>query len=244
MLRIGRNEGEAAGRGTWRQPASADRRVGVSLGTQDAGRIARAPGRVATIPWNASQIFAGALALQLFHQLEHVVQVAQAKVFGIKPAHGILGSLVDLEWVHFVYNNGLYILLFVATVVVLRDHRIRPPVGWLWLGATLAVQTYHVFEHVVKIAQHITTGADPAPGILGFVIDLVWLHFSINLAVTICMIGAFFGLGMYRELRPSVSGADGAGAARVAIFTPKVIGIAVAVVAVGVALGLILAPAR
>lgn len=216
----------------------------MSLGTQDAGSLARAPGRVATMPWSASRIFAAALALQLFHQLEHVVQVAQAKVFGIKPAHGILGSFVDLEWVHFVYNNGLYILLIVATVVVLRDSRIRPPVGWLWLGATLAVQTYHVFEHIVKIAQHITTGADPAPGILGFVIDLVWLHFSVNLAVTICMIGAFIYLGMYRELRPSAGGASGAGGATIAVVTPKVIAVAVAVIAVGVILGLVLAPAR
>jgi hypothetical protein len=216
----------------------------VSLGTQDAGRLAATPGRVAAIPWNASRVFAAALALQLFHQLEHVVQVAQAKVFGIKPAHGILGSLVDLEWVHFVYNNGLYILLVVATVLVLRDRRIRPPVGWLWLGAALAVQTYHVFEHVVKIAQHITTGADPAPGILGFVIDLVWLHFTINLAVTICMIGAFFGLGMYRELRASTSGDGGGGAASVAIVSPRMIALAVAVIAIGVVLGLVLAPAR
>lgn len=209
----------------------------MSVRSQDAGNLARAPGRVDIQPWAAWQIFGAALALQLFHQLEHVVQVAQAKLLGIKPAHGILGSLVDLEWVHFVYNNGLYILLVIATVAVLRDRRIRPPVGWLWLGATLAVQTYHVFEHIVKIAQHLTTGADPAPGILGFVIDLVWLHFSINMVVTICMIGAFVSLGMYHEFRPSAQ------AARLAIVSPKVIGLAV-IVGIGLALGLALASVR
>ena len=209
----------------------------MSLGSPNAGSIVRAPGRIDIQSWEAWRIFAAALALQLFHQLEHVVQVAQAKVFGIKPAHGILGSIVDLEWVHFVYNSGLYILLVIATVLLLRDRRIRPPVGWLWLGAALAVQTYHVFEHVVKIAQHVTTGADPAPGILGFVIDLVWLHFSINLAVTVCMIGAFVGLGMYKEFRPA------ARSLRAVALSPQAIGL-VAFAVVGVALGLALAPAR
>lgn len=209
----------------------------MSLGSQNAGSLVRAPGRIDIQSWDAWRIFAAALALQLFHQLEHVVQVAQAKVFGIKPAHGILGSLVDLEWVHFVYNNGLYILMVIATVIVLRDRRIRPPIGWLWLGAALAVQTYHVFEHVVKIAQHITTGADPAPGILGFVVDLVWLHFSINLAVTVCMIGAFVGLGMYKEFRPA------ARSIRQVVLSPQIIGL-IAFAGIGVALGLALAPAR
>jgi hypothetical protein len=207
----------------------------VSLGSHNARSLVSGPG-VDILSWDASRIFAAALALQLFHQLEHVVQVAQAKVFGIKPAHGILGSLVDLEWVHFVYNNGLYVLMVVATVLVVRDRRIRPPVGWLWLGATLAVQTYHVFEHVVKIAQHLTTGADPAPGILGFVIDLVWLHFSINLVVTICMIGAFVGLGMYQEMRPAMR------SVRQVALSPQAIGL-VAFAAAGLVVGLALAPA-
>ena len=191
----------------------------MSLGSPTAGNLTRVPTRVDVGQWNASKIFAAALGLQLFHQLEHFVQVSQAKILGIKPAHGILGSLVDLEWVHFVYNNGLYVLLLAATVLLLRDERIRPPAGWLWLGATIAVQTYHVFEHVVKITQHVSTGADPAPGILGFVVDLVWLHFAFNMAVTIAMIGAFVYLGMYRELRP-------AGAGRLSVVSGRTLAIA------------------
>ena len=209
----------------------------MSLGSQDAGRLAGAMGRVDIQLWSPARIFGAALALQLFHQLEHVVQLAQAKVLNIKPAHGILGSFVDLEWVHFVYNNGLYVLLLVATATLLSDRRIRPPAGWLWLGATLAIQTYHVFEHVVKIAQHLTTGADPAPGILGFVVDLVWLHFTINLAVTACMIGAFVRLGLWHELQPGVR------AAAVATTRPKILAIA-AVGALGIAVGLVVASIR
>ena len=152
--------------------------------------------------WPAYRIFAVALGFQLFHLLEHVVQVAQGKFLGIKPAHGILGSFFDLEWVHFIYNWGLFVLLIVATVAVVREGKIRPPLGWLFLGATLAVQSYHVLEHTVKIYQHISTGADPAPGILGQIYDIIWLHFTFNVIVTATMIAAFVWLGLYGEWAP------------------------------------------
>ena len=161
-------------------------------------RTASARG-TATAAWPAATIFAAALVVQLFHLLEHVVQVAQGKFLGIKPAHGLLGSFFDLEWVHFIYNWGLFAILIVATIAVLREGRTRPAVGWLALGAALAVQTYHVLEHAVKIYQHITTGIDPAPGILGQIYDLIWLHFDINVIVTAAMVAAFFGLGLNRE---------------------------------------------
>jgi len=154
--------------------------------------------------WSTARIFLLALVLQLFHLLEHVVQVAQGKFLGIKPAHGILGSFFDLEWVHFIYNWGLYALLIVATVAVLRERRVRPPVGWLFLGAALAVQSYHVLEHTVKIIQHVSSGIDPAPGILGQIYDLIWLHFDINVVVTVLMIGSFLGLALNREVRWSL----------------------------------------
>ena len=154
--------------------------------------------------WSTARIFLLALVLQLFHLLEHVVQVAQGKFLGIKPAHGILGSFFDLEWVHFIYNWGLYAFLIVATVAVLRERRVRPPVGWLFLGAALAVQSYHVLEHTVKIIQHVSSGIDPAPGILGQIYDLIWLHFDINVVVTVLMIGSFLGLALNREVRWSL----------------------------------------
>ena len=153
---------------------------------------------------SAAPIFAVALTIQSFHMLEHVVQVVQAKFLGIKPAHGLLGSIVDHEWVHFVYNMGLYALLILGTVALLREGRTRTPAGWLWLGAALAVQSYHSIEHIVKIVQHVRTGADPAPGILGQIFDLIWLHFTFNAIVTICMVGAFVGLGLHREVAPAV----------------------------------------
>jgi hypothetical protein len=53
----------------------------------------------------------------------------------------------------------------------------------------------------VKIIQHVSTGIDPAPGILGQIYDLIWLHFDFNVIVTVLMIGAFFGLGLSREVQ-------------------------------------------
>jgi hypothetical protein len=149
----------------------------------------------------AALIFALALVVQSLHQVEHTAQLLQSEVLRIRPAHGLFGSIFDLEWVHVAYNGGLYLVLLLTTVALLRGAAARPPLGWLLLGALLAVQTYHVIEHTVKIIQHVETGADPAPGILGRIFDLIWLHFSINVIVLGLMAGAFLALGLHRGLR-------------------------------------------
>ena len=61
----------------------------------NAGELLRSDAlrSTSTPVWSTARIFVLALVLQLFHLLEHVVQVAQGKFLGIKPAHGILGSL-------------------------------------------------------------------------------------------------------------------------------------------------------
>jgi len=150
----------------------------------------------------AAYVFAVTLAVQSFHMLEHVVQVLQAFVFHILPAHGILGSIFDLEWVHFFYNTDLYLFLILGAVVLVLERRPRPRAGWRWLGASLAFQTYHEIEHIVKIAQHISTGIDPAPGILGHFINLIWLHFTFNLIITSLVAIAFVKLGLHHEIAP------------------------------------------
>ena len=151
----------------------------------------------------SAALFAAALTVQLGHELEHFVQVVQAKVQHVAPPHGLFGSIFDTEWVHFGYN----LVLFVAMVAVLAAYR-----GSFWgsrrsaaVGVFLAgvvFQGYHVVEHTVKIWQHVATGATPAPGIVGHHIDLVWLHFTYNLMVTVAMIAGFLGLGVLRTLLP------------------------------------------
>jgi hypothetical protein len=135
-------------------------------------------------PTVAFVIVAG-LLVQGFHMVEHVVQVFQVYVLEATQRSGILGSVVDTEWVHFAYNAA--VLLFLGALV-------RP----LWRGrlgvdaltragvpllAALLVQAYHFVEHTAKVVQHVSTGATPAPGLVGGRAGLVWFHFGINLAV-------------------------------------------------------------
>jgi hypothetical protein len=128
-----------------------------------------------------------AVAVQLGHQAEHVAQVVQAKVQGLAAAHGLAGQALDNEWVHVAFNSALLVALLVAA----WGYRARPS---KLLLAAVAVQAYHQVEHLAKITQHVTSGATPAPGVLGHGLDLVWLHFWINTVVTLLVIAAFAGL--------------------------------------------------
>lgn len=53
------------------------------------------------------RLFTLALLVQAFHFAEHVAQVVQRSILGQQEAHGLLGAVVDTEWVHFLYNGAL-----------------------------------------------------------------------------------------------------------------------------------------
>lgn len=44
------------------------------------------------------------------------------------------------------------------------------------------LQGYHVVEHTVRMGQFFQLGCTPCPGILGWYVDLVYLHFTTNTA--------------------------------------------------------------
>jgi len=147
-------------------------------------------------------VFIGAVALQGFHMLEHVAQVGQAFVLGLPAAHGLLGRVLDREWVHFVYNSSVWalmVMLFVGFRHRCAVFRVRRHLYAIFLGGLL-VQSYHVVEHSVKLIQYLGTGVEPAPGILGTVLNLVWLHFWINLVVYVPILVAFFGYGFHAQV--------------------------------------------
>ena len=133
--------------------------------------------------------------VQAFHQFEHTLQVWQVMVADAERRAGLLGSAVDTEWLHFGFN----LVLLWALVLGLREVRATvPPLqggnrAGQWMMATIGVQTYHFAEHVVKLAQHLTLGVDPAPGIVGHRFGLVAFHFAINLAVSV---GLFTAIGI------------------------------------------------
>ncbi len=139
-------------------------------------------------------ILVAAVLLQGFHVLEHSAQVFEAFIMHQSPAHGLLGQLLDREWMHFVYNTVLLSMMVVLFVGMSRPHlAAASPFVYTFFLAGMLLQSYHVVEHSVKLRQYLTTGIEPAPGILGKLFDLVWLHFWINLLVYLPILAAFFG---------------------------------------------------
>jgi len=125
-------------------------------------------------------------AVQSFHMLEHLVQVVQVYVFDGEQRSGLAGAVIDTEWVHFVYNVA------VMAFMVWAWRRLRPEIDrlpariarwWPWFVAGTLIQGYHLMEHTAKLVQHLAIGVDPAPGLIGGRLGLVWFHFGINLAV-------------------------------------------------------------
>ena len=116
-------------------------------------------------------MFLALLGLQGFHLVEHVVQVVQRYLLGIPNGSGILGSVVDIEPVHFAYNAA-YLALLVAVYLLLglqRDGSRRVGRGvYALLTFTVLFQGFHVLEHIVKLVQYLQLGLQNGTGgILG-----------------------------------------------------------------------------
>jgi Right handed beta helix region len=127
------------------------------------------------------------LGVQTFHMIEHSLQVFRVHVDHVPSRGGIVGPSVDAEWIHLTYNSIVFIaLLVVAAILHSRERDVR----WTFVGGAIVIQGYHVLEHVVKTSQHILTGAKVNPGIIGGNFNLVWFHFTINLAVYVLCVAA------------------------------------------------------
>ncbi len=139
-----------------------------------------------------------AFVVQSFHFIEHIAQIIQIYALGIRPpmAHGLLGAAFDFEWVHFIYNIGLEVIL-IELWLSFRHRSVRQETFRVAASGTLPILTgavllqgYHSIEHIVKLYQYLfiplyQSGAPPTPGILpqitGWPIFLV--HFVYNLVV-------------------------------------------------------------
>jgi hypothetical protein len=146
-------------------------------------RLAGRGGR--TVASGAVAVLLAGFVVQSFHMVEHVVQVIQVYVQDAQVRRGLAGAAFDTEWVHFGYNLAVLLFLVWAWRMTARlDPAWRPAaVGYGFVLSALLIQTYHLAEHVAKILQHVTSGLDPAPGLIGDQFGLVWFHFGINLAV-------------------------------------------------------------
>jgi len=144
--------------------------------------------------------------VQTGHYAEHVTQLIQIYSQHVTPAqaHGLLGTLFDFEWVHFVYNVGLEIMVIVLWLAYRRRWRTAPPaVPWgpTLLTSLMLFQGYHSIEHIVKVYQYLfvptyQTGLWVPPGILpylsGWPIFLV--HFWLNTPVWFALLAALWFL--------------------------------------------------
>jgi nitrous oxidase accessory protein NosD len=133
------------------------------------------------------------VGVQSFHMLEHVVQLYRVRMDGLPSRGSLVGSVVDTEWVHFVYNA--IVLVGFAALLLLRRRGWKPSGTNLRLGdglilSAVLLQSYHVVEHSLKVFQHVATGAKVNPGLLGNHFDLVLLHFGVNAAIYIAFIAA------------------------------------------------------
>jgi hypothetical protein len=148
-----------------------------------------------------------AFLVQSAHFAEHIAQIIQIYLEGIAPpnAHGLLGATFDFEWVHFIYNIGLEVVL-IGLLLGYRSALQENPLPAvkstipLFTGLVL-FQGYHSIEHVTKLYQYLfnslyQSGAVPTPGILptltGWPIFLV--HFVINLIVWALLVLAIWKL--------------------------------------------------
>lgn len=114
------------------------------------------------------------------HLLEHILQMFQFYVWHTHP-WGLIGQIADREWLHVWYNLPAYLIILFIYLAIRKnvpdfyqaDRSMKAMAVFLW------IQGYHLLEHIVKIYQYFTTGIEPAPGILGNVLPLVPLHFTL-----------------------------------------------------------------
>jgi len=147
--------------------------------------------------------------IQSFHMLEHFAQVLQKFTLAIRPAHGLIGAL-DLEWVHVAYNTAVIIPMVALFLYAGFYRKGTWPWSKPWLvyvfTAGVFIQSYHIAEHSMKIIQHIQTGIQGTPGILGPFFDLALLHYYLNIFQYLPITFVFFGYGFHRWVAAYVRG--------------------------------------
>lgn len=133
------------------------------------------------------------MALVLGHWGEHVVQAIQLWVLGwpLADARGILGmpfpALVREEWLHYGYNAAMLIGL----LLLVRGFGGRARQWWL---ATIGIQLWHHFEHLILLIQAQTSnpwfGKEIPHSVAQLVVPRVELHLFYNGLATMPMLVA------------------------------------------------------
>ena len=154
-------------------------------------------GRAASVP-----LLTGVVIVQGIHVVEHVIQLFQVFVLGIADddALGLLGYVFQFqrteEWLHLIFN-ATYLLALYLLVVPLRRRVPHPVPLWaftMFLAGAVGLESWHMVEHVVIIANVIANNGCPCPGIgdaaLG-ITDTV-LHFYYNAITYLALLVPFW----------------------------------------------------
>jgi hypothetical protein len=145
-------------------------------------------------PWHQKGLWVF-MIIVFGHWSEHLAQIYQIYVLGWLPkdAGGILGLwypwLAQSEVLHIAYNGSVWIgliLLFGGMTGKART----------WWIVTLALQCWHLFEHLLLQYQYVTGnfffGATVQTGIGQLWFPRPELHFAYNLVVFIPMVVAYY----------------------------------------------------
>jgi hypothetical protein len=152
--------------------------------------VAPATGHGASLSPAAFWFMTAVVVIQGGHVVEHVIQLFQVFAFGVpeRDALGLLGYVLQFngteEWLHLGYNT-FYLLALYALIRPLW--RITPEIVptwafWFFIGASVWVETWHMVEHGVIIANVIANHGCPCPGIGDSALGLsdTILHFFYN----------------------------------------------------------------
>lgn len=147
------------------------------------------------------------LVIQGFHVIEHVVVVVQVGALGtpVAQSQGLLGARVNFEWLHLAYNTT-----FLATMVLLLGYGLRHRTGSLAsaglatavLAGGVAMQSYHVGEHILRIIQYLNSGCTPCVGLIGQVVLFIWPHLFFGVFAYAAFTTAYVRYGLHKELLP------------------------------------------
>lgn len=125
-------------------------------------------------PW-VGPFAIGLFAVQAFHLAEHAIQTYQKYGLHAEHATGLLGAYFESDLIHFAFNALLLAGLGLLGMGIAVSGFTR-----IVFAIAFGTQTYHVFEHGVKLYQNLALDHEPARGILGHWFSLIPLHLWLN----------------------------------------------------------------
>jgi hypothetical protein len=154
--------------------------------------------------------FTAIVAVQGVHVVEHVIQLVQVYVLDVPDddAFGLLGYVFNFqgteEWLHLVFNAAYLASLYIVFLLLWQGRLLMALPSWavaVFVVLGLGLETWHVIEHVVIIANVIENSGCPCPGIGDRALNVsdTQLHFVYN-AVAFAGTVALFVFA--RRLRP------------------------------------------